>query len=154
MGAGGFEVVARTSISASWRTKSSMRRAAALLEPESRSGCGKVGSRVSPIADWAFCEPIVGWQPIVCQPRFDSTRQIAEAGVDITLGIDLWLFLPEDRHRDARMLQLARQAGPIWLDSPPLALRDPGPPKKPSFQSVVGDVVSQRPGQPGRRRPR
>ncbi len=67
--------------------------------------------------------------------------------------MDLSVFFPEDRHRDARTLQLARQGGPIRLDPPPLALRDPGPPKQPSFQSFVGDVLRQRPCQPGRRRP-
>jgi DNA replication protein DnaC len=66
--------------------------------------------------------------------------------------MDLSVFLPEDRHRDARTLQLARQGRPVRFDPPPLALRDPGPTKQPSFQSLVGDVVGQWPCQPGRRR--
>ena len=63
--------------------------------------------------------------------------------VAVTLGMDLSVFLPKDRHRDARTLQLARQGGPVRLDPPPLALRDSGPPKQPGFQSLVGDVVGQ-----------
>src|SRR5208282_3240879 len=59
--------------------------------------------------------------------------------------MDLPVFLPEDRHRDARTLQLTRQGGPVRLDPPPLALRDRGPPEQPGFQPLVGDVVGQRP---------
>ena len=87
------------------------------------------------------------------QPPFESTKQIAEAAVAIALGMDLSVFLPEDRHRDARTLQLARQGRPVRLGPPPLALRDPGAPKEPALQSLVGDAVRQRPCQPGRRRP-
>src|SRR5208283_3193087 len=48
----------------------------------------------------------------------------------------------------------ATRAGrPVRLGPPPLALRDPGAAKQPSFQSVVGDVLGQRPGKPSRRRP-
>ena len=87
------------------------------------------------------------------QPPFETAKQIAEAAVAVTLRMDLSVFLPEDRHRDARTLQLARQGRPVRLGPPPLALRDPGPPIQPRFQSLVGDVVRQRPCQPGRRRP-
>jgi hypothetical protein len=87
------------------------------------------------------------------QSPFESTKQIAEAAVAITLVIDLSIFLPKDRHRDAGTLQLARQGGPVRFSSPPLALCDPGSPKQPSFQSLVGDVGGERPCQPGRRRP-
>ena len=87
------------------------------------------------------------------QPPFETAKQIAEAAVAVTLRMDLSVFLPEDRHRDARTLELARQGRPVRLGPPPLALRDLGPPIQPRFQSLVGDVVRQRPGQPGRRRP-
>ena len=87
------------------------------------------------------------------QPPFETAKQIAEAAVAVTLRMDLSVFLPEDRHRDARTLELARQGRPVRLGPPPLALRDLGPPIQPRFQSLVGDVVRQRPCQPGRRRP-
>src|SRR5208282_1289516 len=87
------------------------------------------------------------------QPTFESTKKVTEAAVAVALWMDLLVFLPEDRHRDARTLQLARQGGPVRLDPPPLALRDRGPPKQSSFQRLVGDVVCQRPFEPGRRRP-
>ena len=87
------------------------------------------------------------------QPPFETAKQIAEAAVAGTLRMDLSIFLPEDRHRDARTLELARQGRPVRLGPPPLALRDPSPPIQPRFQSLVGDVVRQRPCQPGRRRP-
>ena len=87
------------------------------------------------------------------QPPFESTQQITEATVAVGLGLDLLVFLPEDRHRDARTLELARQGRPVRLDPPPPALHDPGPPKQSSFQRLVGDVVGQRPCQPGRRGP-
>ena len=69
------------------------------------------------------------------QPPFESTKQIAEAAVAVALGMGLSVFLPEDRHRDARTLQLARQGRPVRLDPPPLALRDPGAPKQPSSRA-------------------
>ena len=87
------------------------------------------------------------------QPPFESTKQVAEAAVAVTFRVGLSVFLPEDRHRDARTLQLARQGRPVRPDPPPLALRDPGATKKLALQSLVGDVVRQRPCQPGRRRP-
>jgi hypothetical protein len=87
------------------------------------------------------------------QPPFESAQQIAEAAVAVTFRMGLSVFLPEDRHRDAGPLQLARQGRPVRLDPPPLALRDPGAAKELEFQSVVGDAVRQRPRQPGRRRP-
>ena len=87
------------------------------------------------------------------QPSLEAAKQIAEPAVAVALGMDLSVFLPEDRHRDARTLQLARQGRPVRLDPPPLAVRDPGAPEQPAFQSFVGDVVCQRPCQPGRRRP-
>ena len=62
------------------------------------------------------------------QPPFETAKQIAEAAVAVTLRMDLSIFLPEDRHRDARTLELARQGRPVRLGPPPLALRDPGPP--------------------------
>ena len=73
--------------------------------------------------------------------------------VAVTFRVGLSVFLPEDRHRDARTLQLARQGRPVRPDPPPLALRDPGATKKLALQSLVGDVVRQRPCQPGRCRP-
>ena len=57
-----------------------------------------------------------------------KSKQIAEAAVAVTFRMALSVFLPEDRHRDARTLQLARQGRPVRLDPPPQALRDPGPP--------------------------
>ncbi len=87
------------------------------------------------------------------QPPFKATKKVAEAAVAVALGMDLPVFLPEDRHRDARTLQLARQGRPVRLDPPPLALRDRGPPEQPGFQPLVRDVVGQRPCQPARRRP-
>ena len=86
------------------------------------------------------------------QPPFESTKQITEAAVAVAFRMGLSVFLPEDRHRDARTLQLARQGGPVRFGPPPLALSDPGSPKQPSCQSLVGDVIGQRPCQPGRRR--
>jgi hypothetical protein len=47
-------------------------------------------------------------------------------------SVKFWfsVFLPEDGHRDARTLQLARQRRPVRLDPPPLALPDPGATKE------------------------
>ena len=73
--------------------------------------------------------------------------------VAIALGLDLSVFLPENHHRDAGALQFARQGRPVRLDPPPLAGRNPGAPKELEFQSLLGDVVAQRPRQPCRRRP-
>ena len=87
------------------------------------------------------------------QPPFEPTQQITEATVAVALGMDLSVFFPEDRHRHPRTLQLARQGRPVRFGPPPLALRDPGPSKQPGFQSLFGDVVGQRPCQPGRPRP-
>ena len=75
------------------------------------------------------------------QPSFEPAKQIAETAVAIALGMDLSVFLPKDHHRHAGSFQLARQGRPVRLDSPPLARRDPGPPKEPMFQSLLGDVV-------------
>ena len=75
------------------------------------------------------------------QPPFEPAKQIAEAAVAVTLRMALSVFLPEDHHRDAGTLQLARQGRPVRLDPPPLARRDPGAPKEPALQSLVGDVV-------------
>ena len=82
------------------------------------------------------------------QPPFESTQQIAETAVAVALGMDLSVFLPEDRHRDARTLQLARQGGPVRFGPPPLALRDPSATKELALQSLVGDAVGQRPASP------
>ena len=73
------------------------------------------------------------------QPPFEPTQQIAEPAVAVTLGMDLPVFLPEDRHRHARTFQLARQARPVRLDPPPLALRAAGAAEKPcsSVSSVT-----------------
>ena len=87
------------------------------------------------------------------QPPFESTKQIAEAAVAVAFRVGLSVFLPEDRHRDARTLQLTRQGRPVRPDPPPLALRDPGATKELALQSLVGDAVRQRPCQPGRCRP-
>ena len=86
------------------------------------------------------------------EPPFESTEQIAEAAVAVTFRMSLSVFLPEDHHRDAGTLQLARQGRPVRLDPPPLSGRNSTAPKELEFQSVVGDVVRQRPRQPGRRR--
>jgi hypothetical protein len=75
------------------------------------------------------------------QPSFEPAKQIAETAVAIALAMDLSVFFPEDHHRHAGSFQLARQFRPLRLDSPPLARRDPGPPKEPMFQSLLGDVV-------------
>jgi hypothetical protein len=87
------------------------------------------------------------------QSPLEPAKQIAEAAVAVALGMDLSVFLPEDRHRHARTLQLARQGRPVRFGPPPLALRDPGATKELALQSLVGDAVRQRPCQPGRRRP-
>ena len=86
------------------------------------------------------------------EPPFESTEQIAEAAVAVTFRMSLSVFLPEDHHRDAGTLQLARQGRPVRLDPPPLSGRNSTAPKELEFQSVVGDVVRQRPRQPRRRR--
>ena len=78
------------------------------------------------------------------QPPFEPTKQIAEAAVAVTFRMGLSVFLPEDRHRDARTLQLARQGRPVRLDPPPLALRDPGAPK--SWSSRASSVTSSASG--------
>ena len=68
------------------------------------------------------------------QPPFESTQQIAETAVAVALGMDLSVFLPEDRHRDARTLQLARQGGP-----PPLPCATPARPE--SWRSRASSVT-------------
>ena len=87
------------------------------------------------------------------QPPFETAKQIAEAAVAVAFRVGLSVFLPEDRHGDARTLELARQGRPVRPDPPPLALRDPGATKELALQSLVGDAVRQRPCQPGRRSP-
>ncbi len=76
------------------------------------------------------------------QPPFESTKQIAEAAVAVTLGIGVSVFLPEDRHRDAGTLQLARQGRPARRDPPPLALRDPGATKELALERIVAVTSS------------
>ena len=87
------------------------------------------------------------------QPPLEPAQQIAEPAVAVALGMDLSVFLPQDHHRHAGPLQLARQGRPVRLDAAPLASRNPGAPEQPLFQDVVGDVLRQRPRQPRRRRP-
>ena len=87
------------------------------------------------------------------QPPFETAKQIAEAAVAVSLGMDFPIFLPEDHHRDAGALQFARQSHPVRLDPQPLAWRRSGAAKKLAFQSVVRDVVRQWPFQPSRRSP-
>ena len=87
------------------------------------------------------------------QASFKTTKQIAEPAVAVALGLDLSVFLPEDHHRHARPLQFARQGRPVRFDPPPPAGRNRGAPKELEFQSLLGDVVRQRPFEPGRRRP-
>ena len=84
------------------------------------------------------------------QPPFESTQQIAETAVAVALGMDLSVFLPEDRHRDARTLQLARQAPSRSRRRWPCAT----PARPESWRSRASSVTSvrQRPCQPGRRR--
>jgi hypothetical protein len=83
------------------------------------------------------------------QPPFEPAKQIAEAAVAVSLGMDFPIFLPEDHHCDAGALEFARQIRPVRLDPQPLAWRRSGA----AFQSVVRDVVRQWPFQPSRRSP-
>ena len=55
------------------------------------------------------------------QPSLEPAKQIAEPAVAVALLVDLPIFLPQDHHRHARPLQLARQGRPIRLDPTPLA---------------------------------
>jgi hypothetical protein len=87
------------------------------------------------------------------QPPLEPTQQIAKPRITVPAGLGLPIFLPQDHHRHARPLQLARQRRPVRLDAPPLARWRPRVAKQLLFQRVVGDVVRQRPRQPGRCRP-
>jgi hypothetical protein len=71
----------------------------------------------------------------------------------VAVGVGLSKFLPQDRHRHAGPLQFARQSGPVRLDPPPLARRSRATAEELAFQSLVADVVRQRPSQSGLRRP-
>ena len=87
------------------------------------------------------------------QPPLEPAQEIAEPAVAVADRMGLPVFLPEDCHRHAGTLQLARQGRPVRFDPPPLASRYSRPPKELEFQGVVGDLVPQRPCQPRRRRP-
>ena len=87
------------------------------------------------------------------QSPLEPAQQIAEPAVAVAVRLDLAVFLPEDHHRHARPLQLARQSRPVRFHPPTLARRDAGPPKEPLFQDFVGDVLRQRPSQSRRQRP-
>src|SRR5271165_5145977 len=65
-------------------------------------------------------------------------RNITAVAVAFRIGLSV--FLPEDHHRDAGTLQLARQGRPVRFDPPPLAGRNRGAPKELEFQSLLGDV--------------
>ena len=73
--------------------------------------------------------------------------------VAVAVRMDLPVFLPQDRHRHAGPLQLARKFRPVRFDPPPLASRYSRAPKELELQGVVGDILAQRPFQPRRRRP-
>ena len=87
------------------------------------------------------------------QPSLEPAKQIAEPAVAVAVSVDLPIFLPKDHHRHPRPFQLARQGRPVRLDPPPLAGLDSSAPEQPQLQGIVGDIVRQRPRQPGRRRP-
>ena len=87
------------------------------------------------------------------QPSLEPAKQIAEAAVAVTVLVDLPIFLPQNHHRHARPLQLARQGRPVRFDPSSLARLHAGPAEQPKFQSLVGDVLRERPRQPRRRRP-
>jgi hypothetical protein len=87
------------------------------------------------------------------QPPLEPAQQVAEPAVAVALWMDLPVFLPKDRHRDAGSFQLARQRRPVRLDPPTMTRGRAGVSEKPMLQRLVGDIVRQRPRQPGRRRP-
>ena len=87
------------------------------------------------------------------QPSLEPAKQIAEPAVAVTLLVDLPIFLPQDHHRYAGPLQLARQGRPIRLDPTPLAGLDSCAPEQLQLQSVVGHIVRQRPRHSRRCRP-
>ena len=87
------------------------------------------------------------------QPPLEPAQEIAEPAVAVAVRMDLPVFLPQDRHRHAGPLQLARKFRPVRFDPPPLASRYSRAPKELELQGVVGDILAQRPFQPRRRRP-
>ena len=86
------------------------------------------------------------------QPSLEPAQEVAEPAVAVAVGMGLSIFLPQDRHRHARPLQLARQRHPVRLDASPLAGLGSRAPEQSQLQRLVGDVVRQRPRQAGRRR--
>jgi hypothetical protein len=87
------------------------------------------------------------------QPSFEPAQQITEPTISVAILVDRPIFLPQNHHRHAGPFQLARQRRPVRLGSSPLAGLDSGAPEQPQLESLVGDVLRQRPPQPGRRSP-
>jgi hypothetical protein len=87
------------------------------------------------------------------QPSFEPAKQVAEATISVALWVDRPVFLPEDHYRHAGPFQLAPQGCPVRLGSSPSAGLDSGAPQQLQLESLVGDVLCQRPRQPGRRGP-
>jgi len=87
------------------------------------------------------------------QPPLEPAQEIAEPAVAVAARVGLPVFLPQDRHRHAGPLQLARQFRQVRFDPPPLASRYSRAPKELELQGVVGDLLAQWPFQPRCRRP-
>ena len=82
--------------------------------------------------------------------RSNDAEQVAEPRVAVAVRMSREIFLVQDGDADARPLELLDQVGPIRLR--PAARADPGarPGEQLLLQGRVGQILRQRPGQPGR----
>src|SRR5262249_1587396 len=75
--------------------------------------------------------------------------QLAEAGIAVALRMALDVLVPEDRQRNVLALELAMDRRPVGLELPTMTALRAGVGEEPGLESGVGDLLGQRPAQPG-----
>ena len=112
--------------------------------------------------DWHAVARIIDKQLLACrvalahrhrQPSFPATIKFAEPRVAITVRFARDVFLPDDRQRDVLALQRTMHFSPIRLSAAAVALLGAGSGEQLRLKGGVGEIVRQRPIQPGRLNP-
>jgi hypothetical protein len=81
------------------------------------------------------------------EAALELPEEIAEAAVAVALGVDVPVLLPEHHEVDARPLRLTCKRGPVRLHAPTQARLDAGVRKEALFESRIGDLGTERPGE-------
>ena len=87
------------------------------------------------------------------QPPLELTEQLTEPAVRVALWVDRPILVPQHQQVDAGSLELPHQRRPVGLGMQAHPSTHTGVDKQPCHQALVGDVRSQWPADPRRRRP-